>query len=135
MSLFLNYDLSDPVRTYLLLTGFQLFLQYILSVFLLLEKRKDVSTIWTNNGKQRKGKCCHEKKIPASESETLFLPLYDFSGPHIPGFKISTEIFKVWLNSKKMKIKSHRRRAFLRQSMIKIISHWAIRRRMKTLYY
>lgn len=36
-----------------------------------------------------------KKKIPVSEWETSFLPLYDFSGPHIPGFKISTEIFKV----------------------------------------
>lgn len=75
-------------------------------------------------GNHEKQNVVLEKKSQPQNQELCSRPLYDFSGPHIPEYKTSIEIFQVSLNSKnkiKNKLKSHCSKASLRQQMIKII--------------
>lgn len=62
------------------------------------------------------------KKIPNWESGTLFLILYNFSGPQVPECKKNIELFWVPLNSKTV---SYCSRAFLKQ-WLRLYLHWAI---------
>lgn len=66
------------VRTYLLPARFQAILQSMLSLFLLLEKKKDASAVWTNNGKPWKAERC-PRKNPNLRTKNFVLTSYMIS--------------------------------------------------------